>query len=329
MQTTLLVGESKLEFLVNDLSLHNQFNSLLEFKGSVERIMEIRGIVSRFHRELRCHRNILRATVLQEKSLQQAVPEAFGHDQQRAIMQWLCKQGPFWDDERHHGAEDYFECRKSIVTDTAVGEAAYLCHHGEEHHLVSFSPSDWEDTPLTVYWRFSDGSHNCITVCNHWSKETIETTLDSIPVKIKSWQQLEAYTKNKFTNIKFSADCFNYLRGNPFANTAANQINMRLNVLNEYQLNLNNNGQRNDVAHRIYNDYFTGDKGWFSDSSATEKRKFRNDLTFKHPDQHGKQLECTWHGKINNPQLRIHFSWPDPTDAPLYVVYVGPKITKK
>ena len=35
------------------------------------------------------------------------------------------------------------------------------------------------------------------------------------------------------------------------------------------------------------------------------------------------------HGKVKTPQIRIHFSWPITASTPLYVVYVGYKITKK
>lgn len=75
--------------------------------------------------------------------------------------------------------------------------------------------------------------------------------------------------------------------------------------------------------------HFTGDKAWFSDSSSTEKSDFRKELTFRHPMNAGEYLFCTWHGKVKTPQLRIHFSWPIRASDPLYVVYIGPKITKQ
>ena len=51
-------------------------------------------------------------------------------------------------------------------------------------------------------------------------------------------------------------------------------------------------------------------------------------MTFKHPTDASKTLFCPWHGKVQTPQLRVHFSWPVRADEPLYIVYVGPKITK-
>lgn len=85
----------------------------------------------------------------------------------------------------------------------------------------------------------------------------------------------------------------------------------------------------------IYRNFFTGKKGGggrgalFSDSSDDEKIKFETEMRFKHPAEVNKTLFCPWHGKVQTPPLRIHFSWPVRADDPLYVVYVGPKITKR
>lgn len=88
-------------------------------------------------------------------------------------------------------------------------------------------------------------------------------------------------------------------------------------------------GKRTPEGHTLYQKHFTGDKAWFSDSSDTEKARFKNELIFKHPANPNEVLFCPWHGKVKTPQLRIHFSWPIREDQPLYIVYVGPKITKR
>ena len=88
-------------------------------------------------------------------------------------------------------------------------------------------------------------------------------------------------------------------------------------------------GKRTSGGHTLYQKYFTGAKAWFSDSSDREKAQFRNELTFPHPADPDKTIFATWHGKVKTPQLRIHFSWPIRADKPLYVVYAGPKITKR
>lgn len=79
----------------------------------------------------------------------------------------------------------------------------------------------------------------------------------------------------------------------------------------------------------IQQNHFVGDKAWFTDSSDGEKREFKNELTFPHPERPGETLFCTWHGKVKTPQMRVHFAYPLKRNEPLYVVYIGPKITKR
>jgi hypothetical protein len=79
----------------------------------------------------------------------------------------------------------------------------------------------------------------------------------------------------------------------------------------------------------LYAAHFVGEKAWLTDSSDAEKRQFRSELTFPNPEKSGQHLFCSWHGKVKTPQLRIHFSWPIAANTPLYIVYVGPKITKR
>ncbi len=104
---------------------------------------------------------------------------------------------------------------------------------------------------------------------------------------------------------------------------------MRLDTLNKSCGCFDEKGKRTAEGDQIYADHFTGEKAWFSDSSSREKNMFRPELTFRHPEQLDEYLFCPWHGKVKTPQIRIHFSWPIAANAPVYIVYVGPKITKR
>ena len=130
-------------------------------------------------------------------------------------------------------------------------------------------------------------------------------------------------------NLTFAKDSFDPLNGHPFGKGAAEHLLLRLNVLHVMKNCFNERGERTPEGHALYQQHFTGDKAWFSDSSDTEKVQFESDLTFVHPTKAGERLFCTWHGKVKTPQLRIHFSWPIRASEPLYIVYVGPKITKR
>lgn len=119
------------------------------------------------------------------------------------------------------------------------------------------------------------------------------------------------------------------IRGLPFANSAAHQLVTRFDTLSRFKSSFDEAGQRTAEGQRIYQDHFTGDNSWFSDSSDKEKNEYNKALTFKHPEVKGETLFCTWHGKIKYLQIRVHFSWPVQAESPLYVVFVGQKLTKQ
>ena len=112
-----------MELLLNDLSVAGQFSDVSTFRDSIQRVMVMRGIAQQFGRDLFCHRNLAHAQVTRDLSMPQAI-QFFSKDEQRALMGWLTRNGPFWEEARVHGPDDYLECNGEVVTDTAVGEAA-------------------------------------------------------------------------------------------------------------------------------------------------------------------------------------------------------------
>lgn len=323
-----------MDLLVNDLSLHGQFPDLASFMASIQQIMQIRQITRRFGCALHCSRNLLSAQVTADKAIQQAV-QALPRNERSALMQWLTQHGPFWDEARNHGPDDWIECNGNIVTDTAVGEAAWCCLNGIERGLVSFNPSNWLFSPVPVEWVTETIGRKPVEVVNHWDPTAIEVFLQNVSAPPASWEDLEALAIARCTQLTFSVDTFAALNGCAFSSSAAQRLLFLLDTLNRFKSCFDTNGQRTPDGHEIYRNYFTGKKGeggrgaLFSDSSDNEKEEFEAEMTFKHPAAAGETLFCPWHGKVQTPQLRIHFSWPVRADKPLFVVYIGPKITKR
>ena len=315
--------------LVNDLSLHGQFTNLDAFGEAIGRVMSIRQMARRNGHELRCHSRMRDAEVTPTLSMPAAI-SALVEAKRRALMQWLTQQGPFWDDTRQHGPGDYLAYNDDIVvTDTALGEAAYCCLTGTESHVVSVIPSSWKFTPVTVQWSPDSGPPKTVEVRNHWEPGTLEEALQAAPIPMASWQQLESAARSRCPHLTFGSDAFQCLLGHPFVPGAAQALLIRLTTLNRLKDCFDEHGQRTPEGHSLYQDHFTGDKAWFSDSSDAEKRDFETELTFRLPTPEGESLLCGWHGKVKTPQLRIHFSWPISATRPVYVVYVGPKITRR
>ena len=314
-----------MDLLLNDLSIHQQFPSIAEFREAIRRIVAMRESASRLGRRLYCHRNIVNCRIDASTTVFAAL-QTFTQDEKRSLLTWLTKHGPFWEDAPEHSPGLSLKVDGEVVTETAVGEAAYCSAFGIDRRLVSFAPSQWERSPVTV--TMSDNGETGIPVKNYWSQSDLETALQAAEPPISDWRRLEAVCRAKFQLLHFSADCFRHLAGQPFVPGAADRIISRLEILDRLMGAVDDQSQRTSERNRLIRDHFTGERAWFSDSSATEKHEFEKELTFHHPAIPGESLFCPWHGKVNHPPFRIHFSWPAPDGEPLYVVYVGLKITR-
>ena len=167
-----------------------------------------------------------------------------------------------------------------------------------------------------------------VSIQNWRSRTALEGGLNEMPLSVRSWQELHTAVQRRFAKLYFSPDCFKALDGVPFNRAAADRFVVLLGVLNNLVREFDNRGRRTAAGHRLYQEYFKGHRPPFTDSSDTEKRRFRSELTFRHPESRGKSLFCPWHGKVTHMTLRLHFSWPVRAGEPLYVVYAGPKLTK-
>jgi hypothetical protein len=315
-----------MELLANDLSLAGQFSDIASFRSAIGRVMVMRQVAARFGRALHCHKNMAYAQVTPTMSMQQAI-QLFTLEQRQALLAWLTQRGPFWEEARMHGPDEYLQFEEQIVTDTALGEAAFCNLLGIDRRVVSLSPSSWEFSPIPVTW-IPNGERQTVQVINHLEPKALEDALRAAPRPITSWEELQKVSIARCPDLTFSEDAFGYLKGHPFVDGAAQRILALLDVLHEFKSCFDDNGQRTQRGHELYQDHFTGKKAWFSDTSDADKHDFEEDLTFRHPIVEGEYLFCSWHGKVKIDQIRIHFSWPIRAGEPVFVAFVGPKITK-
>ena len=320
-----------MDLLANDLSVHEQFHDVAAFREAFSRLMSMRNVARRYGRDVHCHRTLLNVNPTPDISLQQAIMGFPLDSERRAAMMWLTRTGPFWDDIRQHAVGDWLECGGEIVTDSAVGEAAFRTLHGVECSLVSLSPTDWNSSPVEVIWcREAEGLEDRYTELeNWWNGAAFEDALQERAPPIQSWEELRLACAERFENLIFAEDCFEPLVGVPFSKNVAERFLVLLDILEVLSGEFDVAGARTEEGHRIYRDYFTGDRALFSDSSDREKRDFRQELTFAQPEDPGSRLFCSWHGKVSRLTLRLHFSWPIEAGKAVYVVYAGPKITKR
>ena len=318
-----------MELLANDLSIHGQFHDLRAFRDAIARLMTMRATARRYGREVHCHRAFLSVEAQLGVPLQRTLGQ-LGESECRAVMQWLTRCGPFWDDLRPPGATGWLECRNDIVTDTAVGEAAHRTLHGFTSGLLSVTPSDWSFSPVEVTWREPPDTMRdpAVALENWWNAEELERSLQTAEPQIWSWGNLRHVSTARFASLTFAGDCFEPLSGIPFATSTADRIRALLQILDRFARAFDASGKRTPNGQRIYQNYFTGgESALFSDSSDKEKHRFNKRLTFQDPSIPGRYLFCPWHGKVAD--FRIHFSWPVRFGEPVYVMYVGLKITRR
>lgn len=322
-----------MNILLNDLSFHGQLLDIDDFKDSIAKLLAVRGVAKSYGREVYCHRSVLDSQVTQTKTMRQAVG-ALPKDQRLSLKFWLLKHGYSWEDLRQHPADEWLEHNGAVVTDLALGEAAWRNFKQIDCRLVSVAPSDLAYTPLPVDWVHEDGNRDVIEIFNYWDPASLQEVLGRVEVALTSWGQLIELKNSRWPLLTFAKDAFKPLDGLSFYPGAAQRILFLLDTLNKLKSCYEENGNRTQAGYEIYQNHFTGTKSNggkgadFKDSSTTEKSDFKKQLTFKHPEKPGDELFCPWHGSVQTPQLRIHFSSPINYNEKLYIVYVGDKITK-
>lgn len=307
-----------MDLLANDLSFHEQFQTIEAFQDAFSHFMLISDVAKRYGRKVYCGWMLKGKTPIPDTSLQKAL-NSYPKDRKRAAMSWIDK-GPFWNDDRQHREYDWIECGDEIVTDTAIGEAGFRTFKNLDCGLVSLPGTNWNYDPVEVIYRKNNGAEGtCVTLKNWWCATKLKEALKDIAPPAKSWNELEQTCINQFEKLKFAQNCFDPLKGLPFASPAAKKFLCLFEILENFSRSFDEAGKRTPNGHKIYQDHFTGDSALFSDSSASEKQKFSQDLTFNHPVSK-KPLFCPWHGKVSayHEPLRLHFSWPVRVGSGLY-----------
>ena len=315
-------------FLLNELSIHNQFQSGPEFETSLNLVLMCRDLLRKYQMTLRCGRGTLgNRQVIRHMSFRQAVGNIADKNLQRAVLLWIDKDGPFWDDEKIHSPDEYFsDINDDLITDTVLAEVAFRLYQKMNSSVVSFFPSDYSYSPIVVKWHKNAGDFFDISVVNFWEIRLLRDLLITLQPPVQSWGQLVEYAKLHYENIVFLPSFESGLKGQPFSHTIAEHALFLLSVVDELKTCFDDSGHRTRKGDEIIESYFTGERARFSDESPTNKTGFKKDLTFKKDD--GSDVFCSFHGKISHNYFRLHMSWPAVKNEPLFIAYLGPKITK-
>ncbi len=166
-----------------------------------------------------------------------------------------------------------------IVTDTAIGEVAFRMINGEDQGLISLSPSDWTHRQIHVLLRNDETKIKFVSIKNWWEPRELEQELKHQSPPIRSWQELSGHCISKFDGFIFLRNHFPHFSKHRFLRVHHQKFNIARH-LNALTQSYDGKGNHAEQEHKIYNDYFKGERGWFSDSSDNEKHRFYRELKF-------------------------------------------------
>ena len=322
-----------MEWHINDLSLDGQFADPQAFRLALEPLLHLRSRDPLLKDRLYCSRRLHECEVTPRFDLKKAVRATGDRIYIRLVLEWTQKAGPFWDDSRQSNEDDYFEYEGVDVTDQGLGEAARRRLVEIAANTFSFPLADFKKSPLTVQHGLIEEPIGFIDVYNYWGIDHLETALES-GREFRNWNDVREEIVRRFDQLIFASDVIENLLPVPFSKPVKERIFGLLRILNQLALSRDGRGKLSQEGEEILRNYFTGactgKTPLFRPESEDNKRNFKNDLTFEDPSNHSKSLFCHWHGKIQTPQIRIHFEWPSPAgQRGIKVVYIGPKVTKE
>lgn len=314
-----------MELLLNDLSLDDQFPSPDAFLLALGTVMRMRGCAQRYRRSIRVATSIGQRPAAQGRQFRDIVRDARDVNVRRSVLAWLEKDGPFLEDGPLSRPEDDVCHAGRAVAGSTLAEAACRKLLGDAVALAGFSPSSFDLDPLLLDVR--DGaSTSRVSLDNFWEHDVLDAFLRALEPPVGSWAELDLAVRRDFANLTFGDSCM--CRDHPFNPGVAHRVWKLLDMLSRLRAAILPDGTYGDAWHHYWEEWVHGGE-LFSDSSDSEKREFDSELTFPLPGHPGERIKCPWHGKVNSPKRRVHFSFPIQHDEPTYVVYIGPKLTKR
>lgn len=314
-----------MEILFNERSLNDGIKSQEELHEEIKSVMIARQFLLKKDKNIYCHRNFINHQLSNNEKIIKYIMR-FEKTDKIDVLTWLTKTGPFWDDNQLHSSEDSYFHLSENISGSSLAEAAACIYCDEERHTFSLKSESYNGERINIIWK-NENENIELSIENHISVETLAQKTSLSTNNIESWDQLEKMARSEFKNLEFIKECFIPLNKLPFYKAASTSIMAKLSVLNILKDSFEDSGKFTPQGQELYQQHFTGDKSWFSDSSESERKDFEKEMTFKINEKE-KRL-CAWHGKVKTPQIRIHFSDPVEKNNPLYIAYIGEKITKR
>lgn len=314
---------------VNDLSLCGQYAEATVFLDDLAKLMRTRAKAPMLKQRLFCSRTLHTRPVTANLNVREAVTSLPNQIPVSLVLAWLTKNGPFWEDTRAPNEDDYFEHGGQDVTNFGLGEAARRLLVGLQASSFSFAKGGFDYSPINIQHGLSESPLGTVSVPNLWDANKLhQHELATAPAPA-NWLQMREQAQDRFDKLILSPYSIDRLQREPFSQYVVDRVFVLLDVLQKFMDYRLEDGRYSEENHGLIAHHFSGTKAWFTDESETNKRAFREEMSFPDPEHDGDKVFCSWHGKIKTPQYRIHFEWPvEARCKKLRVFYIGPKITK-
>ncbi len=315
--------------LLNDQSLHGQYADVLSFSLALHTILQLAAFAKSKKMEVHVSPSLYNCEVMDKQVLLNCM-HPLERNLRSSLIRFLDKN-PKWDRHEDHKDEVWIECFSDLIQGTVLAEAAIRRLSNQDTAILSFDPSIYSEEVLDVAIGDMDSqARTLLKIMSITKLSQLEAWLTAIVKPIGQWAELRDWTAENCKGIRLAPTALDRLGSHPFSGGSCSRLQDLLLVLNELaQSREAETGKLSAKGMEIKQKHFVGEKAWFSDSSETEKRMFKDELTFPHPSNPGEYIFAPWHGKVKIGQLRIHYDdnlgLPE---HPLDVVYIGPKITK-
>ena len=250
-----------MEWHVNDLSLGGQFSDSQSFCEILKGLIRLRHNNPTVRSQLYCSRLLHSRHVTPTIDFRQAVLATRDRDLKISVLEWITKSGPFWDDNRQHNRDDYFEYQSHDVTDQGLGEASRRKLVGIPAGVFSFqgSPLHFAENSLLVQQGLSEAPIDSIDIANCWTIEQLIQSIQNSKTYYR-WQDVRVEIQHRFEGLIIPDNVMDSLLPAPFSQQVMKRIFELLHVLDQLVIQSDDNGELSQSGVNLLQEHFTGNK---------------------------------------------------------------------